>query len=154
MLDGNWNLVIENGIEIGDVVWGAFVESEEFTAKNGCFSPKMFVVLGKDVDGAFFGVGMINSDPRVNQGPVKISHLQHLLQKTKYSFLKHDSYVNCAKIWDRHIDKVIEDVKKDYKKKCGHLDRIDLDQVLELVRNSTTIKPIDKKRYGLMPTNF
>lgn len=149
MLDGNWESVIENSVEAGDVIWGDFYESEDFVVKEGLSSRKMYVVLGKDSEDNCFGVSMINTDPRVMLGPVKITHLQYLLLANKYDFLKHDSHLNCAKIWDKPVVEVVGKIKKNYRDKCGKLAQDDFAKVMELVRNADTIKPIDKKRYGL-----
>ena len=65
---------------------------------------KYFIVLGFDSEGNAYGGVIINSEinPNIPQS-MKNCHLH--IECSKYSFLDHDSYVDCSKLKIANIEK-------------------------------------------------
>ncbi|MFT3739068.1 MAG: hypothetical protein QM786_09940 [Breznakibacter sp.] len=88
----------------GDVLLKKFAESDH---------PKFFIIAGMNADKVFVCSVFINSEihPSLRNKP-KLLRLQIPIQKTENSFLRYDSFVNCAypiKLNGEHIASQIND---------------------------------------------
>lgn len=75
--------------------------------------------------------------------PPAIVQLQIPVQRVRYPFLMHDSYVNCAEIKEVNISKFSE------WKYLGKIERIDFDIICEAVRKSPVVTKANLQRFGL-----
>ena len=85
-------------VQIGDVYLMKMDSRNGIVPKTGdSYRDKFFIVLGFDNKGNIYGGVIINS--RIN--PYMIQTVQdwhYPIRCSKYSFLKHDSYVDCSKL--------------------------------------------------------
>ncbi len=103
---------------------------------------KYFIVLGFDNDGNVYGGVIMNSE--INKFmPQAIVSLQIPIQRIRYPFLRHDSYVNCAEIKEVSISKFSE------WSFLGKIERIDFDIICEAVRKSPVMTKASLQRFGL-----
>lgn len=90
--------IAKGSIKIGNVYRIEMDETNGIKPKNGDASRnKFFVVLGFDENGDAYGGVIINSiiNPRIPQS-VRDWHMP--IKCEKYSFLEHDSFVDCSKL--------------------------------------------------------
>lgn len=146
MQEDNSEKVLVETLTVGHVVKGIFYNDGCFVAKNGTSREKLFVILGRDKEGHFFGLGMINSEARTK---FEAADYQYKLLKEKNSFLDHDSFVDCSYIWERSIEDV-ESYACDPRRLKGKLSDNDLDVILSIIIQADTIPLIDLKRFGLI----
>lgn len=147
MLDGNRVAFLEKTIQKGDVLLGEFNADGTFRPRNGKSSIKFFVILGVDDFGSYYGVGLINSDPRIN---FKAADYQFKIKKEDYPFLSHDSYIDCSEIRTRRVDETTDYIAKNEKRILGRLTDDDIERVIAIVISAPTTKPIDLKRFNLL----
>lgn len=85
-------------IKVGDVYRITMTEANGITPKAGDSSrDKYFIVLGFDSNGAVYGGVIINSEINKNLPPhLKIYHMP--IRQSKYTFLAHNSFVDCLKL--------------------------------------------------------
>ena len=97
--------IAKNTVKVGDVYRIKMDERNGIKPKAGDKSRnKYFIVLGFDSEGNAYGVVIINSEinPNIPQS-MKNCHLH--IECSKYSFLDHDSYVDCSKLKIANIEK-------------------------------------------------
>lgn len=126
-------------VSIGDVVLGELFLSDGITPKNGDSSRmKMLVVLGMDDDGNYVGSVVINSEikSRNIESQYPISH-------KSYSFLKHQSFVNCDNLLILKVDRL------NCFKLLGKIDTSDMEFIRQTVIDSKVVKGKLKKKFNL-----
>ncbi len=132
-------------IEVGDIFK---IEADQ----ENCIKPpfgrltwyKHFVVMGKSDDGTLFGCVIFDSKiNRANIGPGDDEFFIPV-PKGKYSFIDHDSYIECLKLKPATITKL----KKG--KAEGRLQSDDLDKALELVKLSPRNGPMVLSMYNIL----
>ena len=97
--------IAKNTVKVGDVYRIKMDERNGIKPKAGDKSRnKYFIVLGFDSEGNAYGGVIINSEinPNIPQS-MKKCHLH--IECSKYSFLDHDSYVDCSKLKIANIEK-------------------------------------------------
>ena len=97
--------IAKNTVKVGDVYRIKMDERNGIKPKAGDKSRnKYFIVLGFDSEGNAYGGVIINSEinPNIPQS-MKNCHLH--IECSKYSFLDHDSYVDCSKLKIANIEK-------------------------------------------------
>ena len=97
--------IAKNTVKVGDVYRIKMDERNGIKPKAGDKSRnKYFIVLGFDSEGNAYGGVIINSEinPNIPQS-MKNCHLY--IECSKYSFLDHDSYVDCSKLKIANIEK-------------------------------------------------
>lgn len=85
-------------VSVGDVYEITMTEANGITPKAGDSSrDKYFVVLGFDSEGIAYGGVIINSQINKNlPAHIKMYHMP--IKCAQYSFLKHDSFVDCVQL--------------------------------------------------------
>ena len=132
-------------IEVGNIYRIRMDESNGITPKNpgDTYRDKYFVVLGFDPEGNVYGGIVINS--QINRHlPPTLVELQIPILRIHYSFLDHDSYLDCASL------KAVSPEKFQQWKYLGKLRDIDQTIVFDSVKNSPSISKADLKRFGIL----
>ncbi|MDR0658690.1 MAG: hypothetical protein LBG18_07145 [Mediterranea sp.] len=126
-------------VSIGDILLGEFFPEDGITPKNGEPSrKKMLIVLGQDTEGNYICGVVINSEIK-NRNPES----QYPLYPRLYTFLKHNSFVNCDNLLCVSIERACNFVK------IGQIAIVDLGFIRKTVVASKVIKGKLKKKYGL-----
>ena len=134
-------------IEVGDIFK---IEADE---ENGITPPlgrltwyKHFVVMGKSGDGSLFGCVIFDSS--INREHVSPGDDEFFIPvpKGKYSFIDHDSYIECLKLKPATVSKLRKG------KAEGRLLPDDLAKALELVKLSPRNGPIVLSMYNIVKT--
>lgn len=132
------------GIEVGDIFK---IEADE---ENGITPPlgrltwyKHFVVMGKSDDGSLFGCVIFDSS--INREHVSPGDEEFFIPvpKGKYSFIDHDSYIECLKLKPATVTKLRKG------KAEGRLQPDDLAKALKLVKFSRRNGPMILKMYNI-----
>jgi hypothetical protein len=107
---------------------------------------KFMVVAHVDYTEELMLVFLINSQihPLIEKDPL-LKHCQVLLKKTIYTFLDHDSHLNCAKAFDDVIiDEAVDFLLREPQNYKGHLHDDEILSVIEAVNSTSTIPEYDK----------
>lgn len=105
---------------------------------------KYFVILGKDSDGLYIALSLINSEINSNLKS-RIGLYQYQIKQEDYSFLQgKDRFVDCYSIKEVSASRILE--LGEYK---GVLNDGDLAKVIELVNTSPVISVAMLKQYSL-----
>jgi len=132
-------------IEVGDIFK---IEADE---ENGISPPfgrltwyKHFVVMGKSDDGCLFGCVIFDSS--INRDYVGPGDDEFFIPvpKGKYSFIDHDSYIECLKLKSATVSKLRKG------KAEGRLLPDDLAKALELVKLSPRNGPMVLRMYNIV----
>lgn len=86
-------------VEIGDIFLIKANEENGITPKYGdLYRPKFFIVMGRASDGSIYGCVHFNSE--LNREYIAPGYEEFYLpiSKSEYSFLDHDSYIDCVKL--------------------------------------------------------
>ena len=86
-------------VEIGDIFLIKANEENGITPKYGdVYRQKFFIVMGKAPDGSIYGCVHFNSD--LNREYIAPGYEEFYLpiSDKEYSFLDHDSYIDCVKL--------------------------------------------------------
>lgn len=108
---------------------------------------KLFVVWGSEEFLNQIGVSFINSEITSIRNP-RLQALQYPLLLKNHSFLSHDSFLDCSKIYEKGLKAVRDLLTEDIGAFLGEISPHDLLRAEELIRNATTIEEKLKKRYG------
>lgn len=142
--------IIEKGLEVGDVYRMILTVEEGVTPKNpeDDGRNKLFIIIGKDSEGNAIGFVLINSNinPNLSQ---EIKDLHYPINSKKYSFLKKNSFVNCANL--KTIEKEKFSSLFDDSKSKGKISQDDLECIIGALQSSPLSKPKQLKRFGLLP---
>lgn len=130
-------------VSIGDVVLGELFLSDGITPKNGDSSRmKMLVILGVDAEGDYIGSVVINSE-------IKSRNIesQYPINHKSYSFLKHQSFVNCDNLLILKADRV------DSFKIIGKISMTDFEFIRKTVIDSKVVRGKLKKKFNLFESS-
>jgi hypothetical protein len=89
---------------------------------------------------------LINSQvhPFLQKDPILVD-CQVVLKQAEYSFLNHDSYLNCAKVFDDlEIDNVVDHLLENPRDFKGELRNEDVFEVIQAVKLAHTLSDYDK----------
>lgn len=111
---------------------------------------KMFIVLGSHEDQCALGTLLINSTVNQNMHfTLELQALQYKLDSREYSFLKHDSFVDCSEIQQFKNTEILQKVNEDNTKIVGLLSSDDFIGVKKTIISAETIRGRHKKQFGL-----
>lgn len=137
----------ELSIQSGSVFYMRFYPEDNVVPKfaGDEYRDKYFVILGKDSDGSYIALSLINSEINANLKS-RIGLYQHQIRQENYSFLRgKDRYVDCYSIKEVSASRILE--LGEYK---GVLNDDDLEKVIELVNTSPIISVAMLKQYSLL----
>lgn len=108
---------------------------------------KFFVVLNI-IDDRLVGFFFINSivNRHIENRP-GIMELQFILRPDKYSFLKHDSFINGSNIEELPLAEIEDQLASGIAAIVDRIKADDMDALMDVCRKSKLYKPIQKKRY-------
>ena len=108
------------------------------------FRPKFFVVMGFDNQGNIYGGVVFDSE--INRDFVSHDFEDFFLpiSCTKYSFLKHDSFIDCRKMKPSTLEKLLEG------EFCGDIAQDDYQNVVKLLKMSPRETYVHLKSFGLI----
>jgi hypothetical protein len=108
---------------------------------------KLCVVVAITKDSVSLALNYINTKPPLNP------HLQpwqlFLAHRGREEYLNHDSYLDCAQLYEENLGTVRKLLLEDIGIYKGQLLREDFKKVRNLVASAKTITPELKKKYGL-----
>lgn len=111
---------------------------------EGVDHEKFIVIAGMDDKRVYACTVLINSN--INPFIMKRQHMldcQVLLKSEQYSFLSHDSFVNCAQPISANLQHFMDD---EYKY-CGLLNKDDLENVIESIKRSGVLSEDELRIY-------
>lgn len=73
--------------------------------------------------------------------------LQFILRPDKYSFLKHDSFINGSNIEELPLAEIEDQLASGIAAIVDRIKADDMDALMDVCRKSKLYKPIQKKRY-------
>lgn len=131
-------------INIGDVFFIPMTRDEGITPKDGDdYRNKFFVVLGFDGEGNAYGGVVINSGVNLKM-PMHIQQMYMPVKCSDYTFLSHDSFVNCSTL---HIVSVCKLTSDKYR---GSMSDEHVQLIIGTVIESKTISKKTLKRFNLL----
>lgn len=130
-------------VSVGDVYEITMTEANGIRPKPGDKSrDKYFVVLGFDSDGVAYGGVIINSNINKNlPGHLKMYHMP--LKKSKYSFLRYDSFVDCLQLKTAYPNKFNE------WRFLGKIDEFDVGLIIGTIKESPRESAEHLALYGI-----
>lgn len=77
----------------------------------------------------------------------RLKEFQFKIKPSDYSFLDHESYIDCGNVWVNRISKeeIIEQVHKDPKRDCGDISKDHKNEIIRLTKMSKSISPVHKR---------
>ena len=144
---GDINALKELSIRSGSVFYMRFDPKDNVVPKfaGDEYRDKYFVILGKNSDGSYIALSLINSEINVNL-KTRIGLYQHQIKQEDYSFLQgKDRYLDCYNIKEVSVSRILE--LGEYK---GVLNDDDLAKVIELVNTSPVVSVAMLKQYALL----
>lgn len=130
-------------VKSGDVYEMTMTEANGIRPKAGDSSrDKYFIVLGFDSDGVAYGGVIINSQINKNlPAHLKMYHMP--IRRSKYPFLRYDSFVDCVRL------KVAFPQKFNEWKYLGEIDEYDVGLIIGTVKESPAESVERLARFGL-----
>lgn len=130
-------------VKVGDVYEITMNAENGITPKPGDISrDKYFVILGFDVDGIAYGGVIINSQINKNlPGYIKMYHMP--IKRSKYPFLRYDSFVDCLQL------KRVYPLKFNEWNFLGEIDDEDIELIIGTIRESPRESQEHLAQYGL-----
>jgi hypothetical protein len=111
---------------------------------------KRFIVIGKDIHNNLIGVVYINSNINFNViNSQTLINLQYDIEKKDNDFLDWDSTIDCSKIVTLPYKNVKAEIVSDTSRILGELKNSDLVDIIQLIRTSPNVSPIELRRIGL-----
>ena len=136
----NRNLVIGSAL---------YIKIEEFDVNYNkyviFFSPNVY-------DSSLCGILVINThiNPQINHSPYLQS--QHvLIDKANHDFLDYDSYVDCSQIHEKTKQEIVDYICNNPLCVCGNISDNIMNNIREVLINSTILSNNDKRKYGIIP---
>lgn len=110
---------------------------------------KYIVVVSKDKHNVFLAYVVINSfvNYNVNYSPY-LKSLHVSIDKKSHPFLTHDSYVDCSKLREFPVEKVVDFLIANPERAVGNVDFEILKKIHITLTTSNTIEKIIKLKYG------
>lgn len=143
MNDDTVSLVARQTVKIGDVYRMKMDPRNGIKPKPGdSYRNKLFVVLGFDDCGNVYGGVVVNSsvNSRLDQN---VQDWHYPIKESRYSFLDHDSFVDCSQLKIAFIEKFS---LWEYK---GCIFKDDLDLIIGAVKSSPKETRANLSRFGL-----
>ncbi len=112
---------------------------------------KISIIVGFDAQKVFIASVYINSqiNPNIFRSPqARNQHLE--LDAATRDYLTHTSYVNCSKLKVKDAAFIKNLITADPNVHVGELSNSDLADVFDKIKNSPTITPKEKRRFGLI----
>lgn len=105
---------------------------------------KYLVIAGKRDD--LFYVFVINSkiNDFIRTRPALLE-AQAPLSSGTYTFLPHDSYIDCSKVYILSEDEIHEQLIERFQRVLGNLSQDTLENIINVVGRSKTLSPVEKK---------
>lgn len=130
-------------VKVGDVYEITMTEANGIKPKAGDSSrDKYFIVLGFDSNGVAYGGVIINSQINKNlPAHIKMYHMP--IKKSKYPFLRYDSFVDCVRLKIAHPQKFNE---WNY---LGEVDEYDVDLIIGTIKESPAESIEHLSQFGL-----
>jgi hypothetical protein len=134
----------ENSIKVGSVI-------RMFVFDTTPPKTKLFIIIGLDPENICLASVYINSKlTKYAKRNPKIKRQHVLIKKTEqHSFLKHDSYIDCAELKIKNIAKLKEKIEIDPSIVRGTLEDSVIEQITRKLSVAENIKPKHKKRFNL-----
>ncbi|MCR5157530.1 MAG: hypothetical protein K6D37_00225 [Prevotella sp.] len=135
----------EQTVGIGQIYRIKANKQNNITPKDGLlFRLKYFVVLGFDALGNVYGGVVFDSE--INRDYISPDFVDFFLpiSSSKYSFLSHDSYIDCRKMKPVLLSTLLEG---DY---CGQIEASDLDNILKLIKMSPRETYVRLRTFGII----
>ena len=132
-------------VEIGQIYRIKANEQNDITPKVGMlFRPKYFVVIGFDEQGNVYGGVVFDSD--INRYYISPAFVDFFLpiSCSKYSFLTHDSYIDCRKMKPVLLSTLLEG---DY---CGEIEASDFNNIIKLIKMSPRETYVRLRTFGIL----
>ena len=80
----------------------------------------------------------------------ELSGLQFEIKKEDAEFLDHDSYLDCAQLYEIDVERLREEVKNDIGKCLGELSKDQLKKAKKLVASARTVENKLKRKYYII----
>lgn len=110
---------------------------------------KIFIIIGQNIEGFSLATLYINTDINFNINfSQELIDLQIPISKKDYSFLDHNSYVDCSKLMFKDKSEIEHILSQRPEAFVNELDEKQISFFKEVIKKSTTIKGKIKKRYG------
>lgn len=109
---------------------------------------KIFVILA--VKSEMLCVGSLFVNTAINENCFPTQELQNLhmpLPRNRFDFLQHDSFLDCSQIKEMGLDWLFRQIENDPSIFVGTLDERILNSAINIVRESPTISPRDKRKF-------
>ena len=135
----------EHIVSIGQIYRIKATEQNDITPKEGMlFRPKSFGVIGFDEQGNVYGGVVFDSD--INRDYISPDFVDFFLpiSCSKYSFLSHDSYIDCRKMKPVLLSTLLEG---EY---CGVIEPMDFDNIIKLIKMSPRETYVRLRTYGII----
>ena len=136
--------IVRHDVNVGDVYKITMSQADGIITKDGyAVRDKFFVVLGFDEQGNVYGGIVLNSKINPNLPPiVKQYHMP--ISAGNYTFLSHDSFLNCSKMMTTTSTRLMQG------KKVGTINDDDLEMIRTTVCNYPNAIPYELQRFGLI----
>ena len=118
---------------------------KQFNKEAGHF--KMHIIVA-EMNGDLATV-FINTNARYSELPTTAQGSQYPIEKADFSFLDHDSFIDCSDIWPfgkSHLNTYLQRNKGHH---LGHVNNSLLQELLRMIRSSRIIEISKKKKFGL-----
>ena len=131
-------------IKPGDIFLIKADKSNGITPKNGQnFRWKYFIVVGKLSDGSLHCCAVFDSEKNREYIEPRFDEFYMLVKAGKYSFLKHDSYIDCLVLKNASSQKLLKGLYK------GSLTAEDLAEVFRLIKLNPRHTPVYLNLWGI-----
>lgn len=136
--------VMQDEVRVGNVYKITMSQEDGITPKDGYDTRKKYlVVLGFDEQGNVYGGIVFNS--KINQNLPPLIRQYHMpISAEKYSFLSHDSFLNCSQLMTTTSTRLMQGAK------VGIIDDEDFELIRRTVCSYPNAIPYELKRFGLI----
>lgn len=143
--------LLDSTIEQGKVYRVHLTQKNDIVTKDGTNErDKYFVLMGKDEENVY-GVNLINSE--INKGlPPAMQANFYELQADDYSFLRHNSYVDCNVF--KPVFPYQLPLSELNRLEQGKLLERDLNGVIDKLKSAESISTIDLITYGIIEDEY
>lgn len=112
--------------------------------------PKFFIVLAADENHIMVATVFINSEINNNIFPTpELKALHYKISSNTYSFLDHDSYIDCSQLRERPIENLKKDILTDPENVKGNLTVEDFTIIRDIIIRSDSISSKIKRKFNL-----
>lgn len=131
-------------IEVGQIYLIKADESNDITPKGGmAYRPKYFVVMGIDEEGNIYGGVVFDSEINPNHVSPMMMEFFMPIASSEYSFLTHDSFLDCSKLKPAVAEKLLEG------QYMGNLKPVHMTEAKRLICMSPRESFVHLRKYGL-----